>query len=223
VDEATRHGLRVFAHVSSLDELEAAFEGGGAGAVHAVRNDPLPDTSLADQLVATGFVLVPTLILYAEPEDFDDPFLQATVSDQELAALADSAFFDRTRPRWECCAAFDDLLANIGMLHGRGVLVSVGTDTGNPYVFSGFSVHRELELLVRAGLTPMEAIQAATKRAAEMIGEDDDFGTIEPEKRADLLILGANPLEDIRNTRSLEVVISEGRVIDRDKLLRHAR
>ena len=97
--------------------------------------------------------------------------------------------------------------------------MAVGTDTGNPYVFPGYSVHKEMELLVRAGLTPMEAIEAATRLAAEMIGAEDDYGTIEPGKRADLLILAANPLEDIRNTRSLEVVISEGSIVDRDALL----
>lgn len=68
------------------------------------------------------------------------------------------------------------------------------------------------------GLTPGEALGAATKRAAEMLNADDEFGTIEPGKRADVLILGANPLDDTRNTRSLETVIAEGRVVDRDAL-----
>jgi imidazolonepropionase-like amidohydrolase len=106
------------------------------------------------------------------------------------------------------------------MLHSQGVLVAVGTDTGNPYVFPGYSVHRELELLVRAGLTPMQALEAGTRRAAEMIRADNAFGTIEAGKRADLLVLGANPLTDIRNTRSIEMVVSEGRVVDRTKLLK---
>jgi imidazolonepropionase-like amidohydrolase len=76
-----------------------------------------------------------------------------------------------------------------------------------------------LELLVQAGLTPMEALQAGTRRAAEMIRAEREFGTIAIGKRADLLILGANPLEDIRNTGTLEVVVSEGRVVDRTQLL----
>lgn len=115
------------------------------------------------------------------------------------------------------------VLANVGMLHDRGVVIALGTDTANPYVFPGYSVHRELELLVRAGLTPMEALEAATRRASEVLGAEDDFGTVEVGKRADLLILGANPLEDIHNTRSLEVVVSEGRIVDRDALLRNTR
>jgi imidazolonepropionase-like amidohydrolase len=148
----------------------------------------------------------------------DDPFLRATVSDEEAAALTAPGFLERIRGRWVCCAPFEDLLANIAMLHDRGVSIVLGTDTGNPHLFAGYSVHNELELLVRAGLTPMEALEAATRRAAEMLGGDDEFGTLEPGKRADLLILAANPLEDIRNTRTLEVVISEGKVIDRTAL-----
>ena len=223
VDEATRHGLRVFAHVTSLDELEAALEGGAAGIVHAVNDEPLPASVHGDEMAATGFTVVPTLVLFAEPGDFDDPFLRLTVSDPEIAALADTAYLESRRQRWECCSASDDQLANMGMLHERGVPIAVGTDTGNPYIFPGYSVHRELALLVEAGLTPMEAITAGTRRAAEMLGEEDEFGTIEAGKRADLLILGANPLEDIRNTRSLDVVISEGRVVDREALLREVR
>lgn len=219
VEEAAEHGLRVFAHVTSLDELEAALEGGAAGVAHAVNDDPLPADVHGDEMAAAGFIMVPTLVLFTEPGDFDDPFLRLTVSDREIVALADTAYLERRRQRWECCSAFSDQLSTFGMLHERGVPIAVGTDTGNPYTFTGYSVHQELELLVRAGLTPMQAIISATRRAAEMIGEGDEFGTIEPGKRADLLILGANPLEDIRNTRSLEVVISEGRVIDREALL----
>lgn len=153
-----------------------------------------------------------------------------TLSDEEVAAFRDPEFVRRYRAGGEIVLDpgsdvaesirrhMDGLLANIGMFHERGVPIVLGTDTGNRYVFPGFSVHNELELLVRAGLTPMEALEAATRRAAEMIGAADEFGTIEPGKRADLLILGANPLADIRDTRSLEMVIAEGRLVDRDAL-----
>ena len=223
VDEASKYGLRVFAHVTSRDELEAVLEGGAAGVVHAPQSVPLPDIDLAKQMAAVGFTMAPTLSLFEGPEHLDDPFLLATVTDEEIAALRRPEFVERIEGRWTCCAPFDDLLANVGMLHNQGVNMVVGTDTGNPYVFAGYSVHGELELLVRAGLTPMEAIESATRKAAEMMGADDEIGTIEPGKRADLLILGANPLADIRNTRSLEVVISDGLVVDREALLEKAR
>jgi imidazolonepropionase-like amidohydrolase len=244
VDEAARNDvLPVFAHISSLDELEAVLEGGAAGTVHAVWDDPLPDAALADQMRAARFTIVPTLSLYAgaislgyidEPVDLGDPFLRTTVSDEEVAALRNPKFLERFRKgralsgsgsnqATEIKRRMKDVIANVGMLHDRGVSIVVGTDTGNPYVFPGYSVHQELELLVRSGLTPMEALEAATRRAAEMIGAGEQFGTIEVGKRADILILKENPLETIRNTRSLEVVISEGRVVDRDALLAKTR
>jgi len=106
VDEAARNDLPVFAHISSRDELEAVLEGGAAGVVHTVWEDPLPDTALADQMRAAGFFVVPTLSLYAgatslgyvdEPVDLGDPFLRATVSDEEVAALRAPEFLQRFR------------------------------------------------------------------------------------------------------------------------------
>lgn len=218
-DEARRGGLPVYAHVSSRDELEASIEGGVAGTVHAARNLPLPDAALAESMAARGHRLVPTLSLYTPPVDLDDPFLRQTVTEEEVAALSRPEFLRRVGARWECCAPFDDLLANIGMMHNQGVPIAVGSDTGNPFIFAGYSVHRELELLVRAGLSPMDALQAATLRAAQMIGAESDFGTIQAGLRADLLVLGADPMADIRNTRTLELVVLDGVVIDRSSLL----
>ena len=87
-------------------------------------------------------------------------------------------------------------------------------------VFPGFSIHHELELMVEAGVSPMDALLAATRMPARMLGQEQVFGTLTPGRRADLLVLGADPLIDIRNTRTLEVVIQNGRVLDRDSLLR---
>jgi imidazolonepropionase-like amidohydrolase len=239
VETAAEHGLEVFAHVSSLDELEAALDGGAVAAVHAVWDIPYPDSAHAARMVAADFSVAPTLSLFVgryllgyrdESIQLDDPFLRQTLSDEEVESLKDDDYIGRLRrtarsimePGRDPAEAIDDriagVLANVGMLHDRGVRIVVGTDTGNPYVFPGFSVHHELHLLVQAGLTPMEALEAGTRHAAEMIDAPDEFGTIEPGKRADLLILGANPLDDIRNTRSLETVIVEGRVVDRDAL-----
>ena len=80
-------------------------------------------------------------------------------------------------------------------------------------------MHRELELLVQAGLTPMQAIEAGTRRAAEMLRQQDEFGTLAVGKRADLLVLDADPLADIRNTRRIAAVIVDGKLVDRGSLL----
>lgn len=106
-----------------------------------------------------------------------------------------------------------------------GVRFLAGSDVGNPYIFPGFSLHEELALLVEAGLTPMEALQTATRNPARFLGASDSLGTIEAGKMADLVLLDANPLENIRNTRKIRAVIVNGRYLDRaalDKLLAEA-
>jgi imidazolonepropionase-like amidohydrolase len=218
VRAAAEFDLPVLAHVSSLDELVTALEGGVDGAVHAVNDEPLPDETLADRLAAAGFFVIPTLSLFSQPTDFDDPFLRATVSTEEVEAVIRPEVVGRLQERWTCCEARAALLENVRMLHERGVRIGVGTDTGNPHVFAGYDVHRELELLVEAGLSPREALAAATSRPAELLRASIEFGTLEPGKRADLVLLRENPLTDIRHTRTIDVVISQGRVIDRASL-----
>ena len=116
-------------------------------------------------------------------------------------------------------------LAIVGAMRKAGVLILAGTDAGNPLCFPGFSLHEELALLVIAGLTPMEALQSATLNPAKFLGVDKTLGTIEQGKIADLVLLNANPLEDIRNTQRINAVISNGRLFDRkalDKMLGEA-
>jgi imidazolonepropionase-like amidohydrolase len=104
-------------------------------------------------------------------------------------------------------------------LHDAGVAVVVGTDEGIP----GHSVHREIELYVEAGLTPLQALQAATIVPARVMKLDAELGTIERGKRADLVVLDANPLEDIRNIRRVRWTISDGRIYDSAALWRAVR
>jgi len=101
---------------------------------------------------------------------------------------------------------FEKLVAIVGALHRAGVPIVAGTDQTVP----GYSLHREIELYVQAGFTPMEAIQAATIVPARVMGLDKELGTVETGKRADLIILDGNPLEDIHNTRKVQYVITNG-------------
>jgi imidazolonepropionase-like amidohydrolase len=113
----------------------------------------------------------------------------------------------------------------VGAMQKAGVPILAGTDTGNPYCFPGFSLHEELALLVIAGLTPVEALRAATLNPAKFFGLDQTLGTVEQGKIADLVLLDANPLLDIRNTQRINAVVSNGRLFDRkalDKMLGEA-
>ncbi len=104
-------------------------------------------------------------------------------------------------------------MAVVRQMKDAGVAMLAGTDAGNTGSEPGDSLHRELELLVQAGLTPMEALQAATHNAAEFLGKKKEWGTIEKGRAADLVLLDANPLEDIRNTRRISAVVVGGRVL----------
>lgn len=105
---------------------------------------------------------------------------------------------------------------NVARLHRAGVLLAAGTDS--PFRWTPWMLHKELEEFVASGLSPLEAIVAATRNGARVLKADKDIGTIEEGKLADLLILDANPLEDIRNTRKIWKVIQGGKVVDRDAL-----
>jgi len=100
----------------------------------------------------------------------------------------------------------------VRLLHRKGVPFLAGTDTPpGVYVFPGFSLHEELQRFVAAGLTPLEALQTATLNPAHFFGIEDRFGTVETGKIADLVLLKANPLEDIANTQKIAAVILNGR------------
>ena len=102
--------------------------------------------------------------------------------------------------------AFEKELAIVGLLHRSGIRVVAGTDQTVP----GYSLHREIELYVQAGFTPMEAIQAATLVPAQVMGLERETGTVEKSKRADLIVIDGDPLKDIRNTRNAEYVVANG-------------
>ena len=106
----------------------------------------------------------------------------------------------------------------VGSMRRAGVRFLAGTDTPNPFCFPGFSLHDELGFMVQSGMTPLEALQTATINPAEFLGLDKTLGTIEKGKVADLVLLEANPLESIANTKRIAAVVSNGRYLDRSAL-----
>jgi imidazolonepropionase-like amidohydrolase len=99
-------------------------------------------------------------------------------------------------------------------LKNAGVKLLAGTDMPQAFVYPGFSLHDELALLVQSGLTPLEALRTATYNPAEFLGALDSLGTVAQGKLADLVLLDADPLADIHNTRRISAVIANGRVFD---------
>ena len=113
---------------------------------------------------------------------------------------------------------FEKDLEVVGAMQKSGVGILAGTDTANPFCFPGFSLHDELGLLVRAGFSPMQALQAATLNAARFLGKEKDLGTIEKGKLADLVLLDADPLVEIGNTKKIDAVVYAGRLFSRASL-----
>jgi imidazolonepropionase-like amidohydrolase len=207
--------------------------------------DPRSDAvrRLYDDLITAGTALDPTLVLYAaRPGAIGDDVGDTSMDDPErtrLLPLLPAPVATELVARWterrgaargasepakhRMRRAWDNILALVGGFHRAGGTVLAGTDCPNVAIVSGFSLHRELELLVRAGLSPLEAIVAATRRPAERLGKRDVFGTIERGQAADLLVLTADPLADIRNIRRIEHVIARGVVHDPDALLKGLR
>lgn len=106
----------------------------------------------------------------------------------------------------------------VGVLHRAGVRIVAGSHSNVDYAPRGFAYHRELETLVEAGLTPMEVLVAATRTGAQFLARENDLGTIEEGKLADILVLDNDPLEEIQNTRSISTVIVDGRILDPKKI-----
>jgi imidazolonepropionase-like amidohydrolase len=109
-------------------------------------------------------------------------------------------------------------LARTAELHRAGVKLLAGTDTPQPFVYPGFSLHEELALLVSSGLSPLEALRTATYNPAEYFGALDSLGTIATGKLADAVLLDGDPLADIRNTRRIAAVFANGHFYDRATL-----
>lgn len=161
-------------------------------------------------LKAHGTVIDPTIAIFefltattAKPPATFEPGVNNVAPEltQQLTDVGPPS--DRSRLRQEL---FEKYLSIVGALHRAGIPIVAGTDQTVP----GYSLHRELELYAQAGFTPMEAIQAATIVPARVMGLDKEVGAIEAGKRADLIILNGNPLEDIHNTRRVEYVITNG-------------
>jgi manganese oxidase len=115
-------------------------------------------------------------------------------------------------------AAYPASIESIAAMHRAHVRILAGSDALNPFVIPGFALHEELELLVKGGLTPLEALQSATINPAEFLGGSDSLGTIEAGKLADLVLLDANPLTDIRNATRIRAVVAGGHYLDRNAL-----
>ncbi|MBI3667627.1 MAG: amidohydrolase family protein [Acidobacteria bacterium] len=221
IEEAARHSIPVAAHIYSQADTRALVGFGIHDFVHMIRDVETVDPALVATLRERRTVFAPTLIrqelawFYSEhPERLADPDVARTMD----ADVIDAARAAKPSPDPVARREFDLAMKNTLALARAGVPMAVGSDGGSALDFPGLMTHRELELLVQAGLTPLEAISAATRHGAACLQGGDDLGTLASGKWADLVVLSADPLADIRNTRRIERVMLAGRWIDRPAL-----
>lgn len=121
-------------------------------------------------------------------------------------------------PREQNMKRFMQQSANLKKLFDAGLFIAAGTDAPYPGVFQGEGIHREMELLVEAGVPPMDAIVMATRNAARLIGAGGEWGTLEPGKLANLLVIQGRPDQRIQDMRNIDRVVRLGRILDRERL-----
>jgi imidazolonepropionase-like amidohydrolase len=214
IDQAHKRGLKVAAHIFYLQDAKAILAAGGDFIAHSVR-DTTVDRAFLGQLLARNACVSPTLmrevstfVYESRPPFFDDPFFRREVGVDTMAGLQTPQYqaSNRTPAAGRYKIALEVAKANLKRLRDAGVRIAMGTDTGPAGRFQGYFEHLELEYMAAAGLSPMQVIVSATSDAARCMNVADRFGALRPGLAADFIVLGRNPLDDIRNTRSLESV-----------------
>jgi imidazolonepropionase-like amidohydrolase len=223
-DEAKKRGLPLIAHATGLAEAKVALQAGARFLVHSVTDLPVDDEFLAlakrngaivcpTLTVLDGYVAIAKGVAAHAPAAFDDP--NGCVDPVTRGRLAETARLSipagADLGRFERRAATSDAVAsaNLKRLKDAGIPIAMGTDAGNPGTLHGPAVYAEMEAMQAAGMTPMEVLVASTKGGARAMGRDD-VGTIEKGKRADFVLVGADPLADVANVRKVNAVVRGG-------------
>ncbi len=242
VDESLKNGLIPVAHINEEADGVQLLEVGLNEFMHSTvrtfgpgggvpMEDPVPSQAFLDLCLEKDCAFAPTLSIirnnwhFAEhPELLDDPELRAVMnpgalerfsSEETRAAILGADGFEGRK------VSFRQVQDFVKTLHDHGIKVALGTDSGTANVPMGWGTHHELELYVEAGLTPMETLVAATATGAGRVPPvgEADFGTLTAGMSADLVVLNADPLADIRNTLQIDRVMLRGEWVDRDALL----
>jgi len=228
IDEAHKNGFRTAAHIVYLEDAKGVLRAGVDYIAHSVRDQDV-DQEFIELMKKRNVSYCPTLtrelavFTYSEvPSFFSDPFFLKEADPAEIARMSDPKHQEAVRndpsAHWYK-EHFAVAMRNLKALSDAGINIAMGTDGGGgPGRFQGYFEHLELEYEVKAGLTPMQALMTATSGAAKALNISKDAGTLEKGKWADFVVLSANPLEDIRNTRKIDSVRIGGVPVPQNKL-----
>ncbi len=222
IEQAHKRNLLTFAHLYELSDAKSLVKAGLNVIAHSIR-DAEVDDELISLLKKNNVTYVATLsrekstFIYADsPTWLDDAFFRKGVDKTTLDAVKTTLKATQTKDpeRDVNIKGLAIAMKNIKKLSDAGVRIGFGSDTGPPARFSGYFEHWEMELMVEAGLTPMQVIQAASKTNSEALRVAKEFGTLEKGKAADLVVLNRNPLDNILHTRDIHSVYLAGRKVE---------
>ena len=222
INEAHKHNMRVVVHATGLEDVKGLLRAGVDGLAHMVSD---VDDELIELLKARPNVFFtlalggPRRNVYAPWINTVHPLINETVSPEQIKRLHDRLAAANPADLAEARQAWDRLANGIKRLNAAGVRIGVGTDGGGQQgdQFIGWTMHTELENMVTAGMTPAQVLVAATRTSAGIAGLDE-LGTVATGKSADFVVLDANPLDDITNTRRINKVYLRGQEVPRADL-----
>ena len=219
IKQAHKNKKPAFAHVYDLEDGKGLVRAGINIIGHSIR-DQAVDQEFIDLMKKNGVFYAPTItreqstyIYHDPPAWLDDPFFTQAVDKSVIDAVKTDLKKAQPTPEIVKQGLWDFEMAkkNAKTLVDAGVKVAFGTDTGPPGRFTGFFEHWEAELMVEAGISPMQVIESWSKYSSQALGVDKQFGTLAKGKNADLIVLDANPLDDIKNTRKIHAVYIDGK------------
>ena len=222
IKQAHKKGMKAFAHLYELDDAKGLVAAGLDVMAHSIRDHEVDDELIA-LLKKNNVTAVATLsrekstFAYADsPPWLDDPFFTKSTTPAVIGALRTRLKATQAKdPEREINKkGFEMAKRNLKKLSDAGVRIGFGTDTGPPARFPGFFEHWEMEMMIEAGLTPMQVIVSFSKNAAEALGVAEEFGTLAKGKAADFVVLDKDPLADIRNSRAIHAVYLGGKKVE---------
>lgn len=217
VEVAHKAGIPVLTHTVTLERAKIAAQSGVDVVAHGIGNAPT-DPAVTALMKMKGTSYAPTLAVYEpRPRNQMPPLLEMVLEPAMRRIVKETASTRASGPRLK---RWENLKQSVAAMRDAGVPVATGTDAGVSGTYHGWSTLRELELLVEAGLTPLQAITAATGASARAVRVEKDRGTIAVGMTADLVLLGGDPLRNIRDIEKIERVFLNGRELDRAQLAR---
>jgi len=224
IDESHKQGLRTEVHLFYLADAKGVLDAGADLIAHSVRDQDV-DAAVIAQMKSRNICLVPTLmrevstfVYDSTPAFFSDPLFAAHADQKWVADLKDPAAQAKVKVSTSAQkykAALEVANRNLKKLSDSGVPIAMGTDTGPVGRFQGYFELMEMEMMVKAGLTPKQTLLAATRDAARCQKIDADLGTLESGKWADFVVLNGDPLANISNVRQIDAVYVAGNKVAR--------